>query len=118
MAMALFNIQLADGSVMTTTCRRVRATVDGKAFWFAIHQFPGRVPKSISHIASGKRVCDLPTGVAFAMHRRPDEREMAMEALAAVAQRVGPARMRETLEAAEREPRSCAGTPHGSQPQG
>ncbi|CAN7761486.1 hypothetical protein LJR039_007119 [Pseudorhodoferax sp. LjRoot39] len=118
MAMALFNIQLADGSVMTSTCRRVRATVDGKAFWFAIHQSPGKVPKSISHIASGKRVCDLPTGVAFAMHRRPDEREMALEALAAVAQRVGPARMREALEAAEREPRSCAGAPHGCRPQG
>lgn len=118
MAMALFNIQLADGSVMTTTCRRVRATVDGKAFWFAIHQFPGKVPKSLSHIASGKRVCDLPTGVAFAMQRRPDEREMALEALAAVAQRVGAARMRETLEAAEREPCNCAGAPQGSRLQG
>lgn len=118
MAMALFDMQLADGSVVTTTCRRVRATVDGKAFWFAVHQFPGKVPKSISHIASGKRICDLPTGVAFAMHRRPDEREMALEALAAFAQRVGPARMREALEAAERAPRSCAGALHGSRPRG
>jgi hypothetical protein len=118
MAMALFTMQLADGTAVSTTCRRIRALIDGQAFWFAIHQLPGKVPMTVSHYASGKRVCDLPTGAMFAMRVRPDQRAMALEALAAVAQRVGPARMREILQAAEREPRCSAGSQHGYRLQG
>ncbi len=100
--MALFHMRLADGSTVSTSCRRVRAEIDGQPFWFAVHEVQGRVAKTIAHFASGMRVCDLPYEAAFAMYGCRDERVIAREALEHLASRVGPGRMRQTLVDAER----------------
>ena len=100
--MALFHMRMKDGSMVPTSCRRIRAEIDGQPFWFAVHEVQGRVAKTISHFGSGIRVCDLPYEAAFAMHARRDERVIACEALQHLANRIGPARMRTTLQEAER----------------
>lgn len=100
--MALFNMRMADGSTVATTCRRIRAEIDGQPFWFAVHEVRGRVLKTISHFGSGIRVCDLPCEATFALHVTRDERAIAIEALQQLASRVGPGRMRQTLAEAER----------------
>ena len=100
--MPTFYMHMADGSMVATACRRIRVEVDGQPFWFAVHESQSRAVKTVSHFASGMRVCDLPYEAAFAMHPRRDDREMACEALAHLAQRVGPARVRQMLTEAER----------------
>lgn len=100
--MALFHMRMKDGSMVPTSCRRIRAEIDGQPFWFAVHEVQDRVAKTISHFASGIRVCDLPYEAAFAMHARRDERVIACEALKYLAERIGPSRMRTALQEAER----------------
>ncbi|WP_056183803.1 hypothetical protein [Pseudorhodoferax sp. Leaf267] len=111
-------MRMADGSTVETTCRRIRAEIDGQPFWFAVHEVQGRVAKTISHFASGIRVCDLPYEAAFAMHARRDERVIALEALAHLAKQVGPDRMRQKLSEAERKYSPDALAHPVQQPQG
>ncbi|MGF6599816.1 hypothetical protein P3T23_004550 [Paraburkholderia sp. GAS448] len=100
-----FQMNIKDGTAagerVRTACRRFSHTIGGQKFWFALHAVEGRTCKVISHVASGRKVCDSLAGFTNVSYSKHDELAIARQSLDRLAGSAGAARMRSVLSAAE-----------------
>lgn len=98
-----FNMHVNDGTPegkrVKTECRRFSHYVGGVRFWFALHKV--RTCNVISHVVSGKKVCDSQAGYTSMNYAKHDELAIARRSLDQLCEKVGADRVRCVLTTAE-----------------
>jgi hypothetical protein len=97
--MRYIDIHLTDGRTLQLPCLCFTHQIGGVAFEFALHALPGHAGKVLTFVATGRKVCDVPAGLAHPRY----EMARARGALNRLIRKLGAARMRAVLTAGRHE---------------
>lgn len=99
MAMKL-KLTMQDGSIVEVEARKFSHYIGGARYWFAYHKGTDIFGQVVTHLDSGKRVCEVPALYAAAC--LSDTKAAAKMAIDKLVERVGADKVKSVLNAAKK----------------